>query len=227
MDGLGLGRRGGFARADRPHRFVGDDRAGECLGAGLLEDRGELGLDPVFGLARFALVQRLAHAQHRHQSGVLGCEELAGDHGVVLGVMLAALGMPDQAVAGADIDQHRGRHLAGVGALFVGAHVLGAELQATALEGLDQFADVGQRRHHYDIDAGRRQSCGDGGHQFGGEGPGAVQLPVSGDDLATHEMLQNDIDQYGWAQDSRWRTPTAAAGMLGGCAAFEHTIPTP
>src|SRR3546814_5380388 len=71
--------------------------------------------------------------------------------------------------------------------LLVAAHVLGAELEAALLlEILDQVAQVWQRRQHHDLDAGHRQARGHAAEQLRGEGTAAVQLPVTGNDPATH-----------------------------------------
>src|SRR5690606_39978401 len=64
--------------------------------------------------------------------------------------------------------------------------VLGAELDAAALEILDQLAQVRQRRQHHDLDAGHRQARGHAAEQLRGEGTAAVQLPVTGYDPAAH-----------------------------------------
>src|SRR5690606_20658952 len=76
--------------------------------------------------------------------------------------------------------------LAGVGALLVAAHVLRTETDAAALEILDQVAQVRQRRQHHDVDAGHRQARGHAFEQLRGEGTAAMQLPVTGNDPATH-----------------------------------------
>ncbi len=140
-----------------------------------------------FGLAGLALRQGLAHAQHRHQAGVARGHELARDQLAALVVVLAALGMPDQAVGGADVDQHRGGDLAGVGALLVGADVLRAEGDGPALEVLDQIAQVRQRRQHHHFDTRHGQGFCQFSDQSRGEIAAAVQLPVSGDDPAAHD----------------------------------------
>src|SRR3546814_2311971 len=54
------------------------------------------------------------------------------------------------------------------------------------LEILDQVAQVWQRRQHHDLDAGHRQARGHAAEQLRGEGTAAVQLPVTGNDPATH-----------------------------------------
>ena len=121
-----------------------------------------------------------------------GGQELARDQFAALGVVLATLGMPDQAVARADIDQHRGRDLAGVRALLVRADVLRTEGDVMVLEVLDEVAQVRQRRQDHHLDAGDGQACGDAVHQLGGEGTAAVQLPVSGYDPATHRRAPSN-----------------------------------
>src|SRR3546814_5497658 len=74
--------------------------------------------------------------------------------------------MADQAILRAHVGDHRRGDLAGVGALLVAAHVLGAELEAALLlEILDQVAQVWQRRQHHDLDAGHRQARGHAAEQ--------------------------------------------------------------
>src|SRR5690606_2346697 len=49
--------------ADRPNRFVRDDRRAECGGAGCIENRRDLALDDRPRLVRLALLERLADAE--------------------------------------------------------------------------------------------------------------------------------------------------------------------
>src|SRR3546814_12785522 len=94
--------------------------------------------------------------------------------------------MADQAILRAHVGDHRRGDLAGVGALLVAAHVLGAELEAALLlEILDQVAQVWQRRQHHDLDAGHRQARGHAPEQIRGAGTDAVPLPVTVHDTST------------------------------------------
>ena len=77
--------------------------------------------------AALALLERLADAQDRHQAVAQGRDELARDERVVFPVQGAPLGMADDDVAAADIGEHRGRDLAGMGAGFFRADVLRPE----------------------------------------------------------------------------------------------------
>ena len=104
-------------------------------------------------------------------------------------VVLAALGMADQAIAGPDLDQHGRADLAGIGTLLVAAYVLRAKGQAGLAEVLDQLTQVRQRRQDHHVHAVQRQPSGDQPQQFIGELTAAMQLPVSGDDLAAHERV--------------------------------------
>src|SRR3546814_12818430 len=67
----------------------------------------ELGLDAELGLAGLPVLQGLAQAQDRHQAAVAGRHELARDQFAAFGMVLAAFGMADQAVAGADRSEER------------------------------------------------------------------------------------------------------------------------
>ena len=179
---------GGAAGADRPDRFVGEDRVFERTDAGGGHDRAELLGDDDEGLAAVALFQRLADAQDRDQSVLLRARELFGDAEGVFVVQGAALGVADEGVRGADVADHRGGRLARVGALLVLAHVLGAEDQARVGVACDKFGQVDVRRQDGDVDRVERVRCagvGDRIDQFVREGARAVHLPVSGDELAT------------------------------------------
>ncbi len=180
---------GGTAGTDGPDRLVGDHGLGETGRADQLQHRRQLAGDDRFSLPGLALFQGLAHAQHRHQAGVLGGGELACDQLAAFMVVLATLGMADQAIAGPDLDQHGRADFAGVGALLVAAHVLCAKGQAGLAEVLDQLPQVGQRRQDHHVHPLQRQPGGHLPQQFIGELTAAMQLPVSGDDLAAHERV--------------------------------------
>src|SRR3546814_4680765 len=118
--------------------------------------------------------------------------------------------MADQAILRAHVGDHRRGDLAGVGALLVAAHVLGAELEAALLlEILDQVAQVWQRRQHHDLDAGHRQARGHAAEQLRGEGTAAVQLPVSGNDPATHRATPVRSEEHTSELQSLMRTSYA------------------
>src|SRR5688572_23662860 len=67
VHGLRLLGRGGLARADRPHRLVGDHRVDEGGHAGHVEHRIELARYHLLGEIALALIERLAHAQDRRE----------------------------------------------------------------------------------------------------------------------------------------------------------------
>ncbi|MNI64332.1 hypothetical protein D3C73_1197670 [compost metagenome] len=179
----------GTTGSDRPDRLVGDHGIGEALRPDKLQHRGQLAGDDRLGLPGLALLKGFTDAQHRHQAGMQGGSELARDQLTALVVVLAALGVADQAVAGTDLVQHGRAHLAGVGALLVAADVLCTKGQASPAEVFDQLTQVGHRRQDHHLHPALRQPGSDLPQQFGGELTATVQLPVSSDDLAAHERV--------------------------------------
>ncbi len=80
----------------------------------------------LFGAAGGALVELLADAQDRAQAVLDAAQQLAADERVVLALVAPALGVADDGPAGQP-GEHRRRDLAGVGAGWLGVHVLGAD----------------------------------------------------------------------------------------------------
>jgi len=96
------------AGADGPHRLVGDDRAREIGRRETGATGHQLAHDDLHGRVRLALLQRLAHAHDRREPG-----RERGDQALVHGLVglaeeLAALGVPDDDVRAAGLDEHRG-----------------------------------------------------------------------------------------------------------------------
>jgi hypothetical protein len=151
---LGVGGGGHLAGTDRPDRFVGDDDVGELVGG----DPGERGpglvhdvADVVAGLAD---LERFPDADDGPQPVSQGGDGLGGDGRVVLGVVLAAFGVSDDDPGAAELREHRGGDLAGVGAGLVGGDVLrpvGEQEFVAVDEGLDA-PDVGERRDDGHVD---------------------------------------------------------------------------
>ena len=111
---------------------------------------------------------------------------LAVDGRVVLAVDLAALRVPDEDVAAAELGEHGARHVAGVGTGVVRRQVLRAvhHLQPVAVDERLHAADVGERRQHRHLDPVvvlLRQREGELLHQGDGLEVVEVHLPVAGD----------------------------------------------
>ena len=151
MHFLGLLRRSRAARADRPDRFVRDDRPGQRLHPGHGQDGVELAGYDARGLVALALFEGFTHAEHRHQRLALGRHEFPRDQRVALAEQLATLRVADQHVAAADVLQHRGGHLAREGALRLRADRLGAERHAGILQQATGFHQVRERRAKQDF----------------------------------------------------------------------------
>ena len=106
---------------------------------------------------------------------------------VVLVVVLPALGVAEDHVAGAGIRQHGGGDVAGVGTGGGGVAVLPADGEGAPLgagrHGRQQRG--GRAEQHVDPGCGM---VGDQGIDLGKLGPGAVHLPVSRRQFASHAV---------------------------------------
>src|SRR4029450_12991464 len=125
---LGVFWHGYLARPDRPDRFVGDHDA-----AGLRRlDTGESPIEltkRVLDLtALAAYIEALPDAHDRGELVGLGRLDLGVHEGIVLMVVLPPLRVTDDDIAAAELGEHGGGHLAGVGAVLVLRHVLRAVL---------------------------------------------------------------------------------------------------
>ena len=93
----------------------------------------------------------------------------------------------------------RGRDLAGVGALGLGVHVLGADGDVRAGEGRPDGRQRHVGRADDADDAGHVGGVGDGAGQRAGVRWGGVHLPVGGDDDGSHGPI------IGRSPGSWWR----------------------
>ena len=183
---------GGLAGADGPHGLIGDDALAQLLG-GYAGQRGlHLQGDELHGDAQLPLLQRLTHADNGVQTGLQRGQYLLVDDEIRLAEILAALGVADDDVLHAQILQHIGGDLAGVGAGLLKEHVLCANGHAGILESLDGGGDVhGGDAHHYVAPLGLGQQ----GLQLLGEffrlAGGLVHLPVAGDNGLTVSAIHN------------------------------------
>src|SRR5262245_3193152 len=145
---------GGVATgADGPDRLVGDDREGRAGGAHAGERSADLAVDPLVGVSRFALLERLPHAHDRRHLVFEDGLELLVHVLVRLTDQLPALGVPDDDVRDVELRQHRRAHLARERALVLPVDVLGTEQDRDAirLEHRLHGAKRGERRAHHDL----------------------------------------------------------------------------
>ncbi|MOA07458.1 hypothetical protein D3C78_1271520 [compost metagenome] len=186
MHFLRLFGRSRAARANRPDGLIGNDQFGHAMSDRMHHGR-QLALDHGLRLAGFALLQRLAHADDgRDARGQRGLR-LGGDHGIGFAMVLAALGMPHQGVAHAEITQHARRSFAGIGAHRMLRHVLGRERDTAARgQGLDlRQVRRGHGHGHAAADIGqtgleRSDQCFVGSQA-------AIHFPVSDDEFFLHD----------------------------------------
>src|SRR5213594_760900 len=183
VDFLGLPRGRGASGADRPHRLVGDDAAGQLLGACAGERALHLPCDHRPGGLRLALRQRLADAhdrdEARREAGVQ-----AAVHGLVgLAEVLPALGVPDDDVGAAALAQHGDRDLARVGALRLPVDVLTGEADVRPRERRPHCFEGREGRRDHDLaPAHMADALGERARQRDRLGARTVHLPVAGDE---------------------------------------------
>ena len=184
---------GNLAGADGPHGLVGDDHARREVLAHAFEAGFELGLHNLEGLLALALGKGFANTEDRLELALEGGEHLLVDEGVGLLEIRAALAVAENDVVGEDRTKHADGDLAGVGAAGLGMHVLGAELDDGAVEGLADRLDRGEWRGDHDFDVGLFADFGDEFlHERNGVGGGLVHLPVAGDEFFSngHSVLK-------------------------------------
>jgi len=127
------------------------------------------------------------------QPSVQSAAELGRDQRVVF-ARGAALGVADQGVAAAHVDEVSRRDFAGVRALLVGAEVLGPELRDPA-QGLGEGRQRGKRRAHHQPQGGRgAHAPREGAGEVAGLAEGLVALPV-GDEQSPGEGRVGVLDQ--------------------------------
>ncbi len=179
------------AGADRPDRFVGDDRFLDLLVGETVQRTAELRCENRLDLAGIALFERLADAENRgHQSSVSGVQ-LAVDQGVGLAEELPAFAVSQHDETHEERAEHRGADLAGESACGLEVHVLRAQLHVLGrTEHLGHLGKRGERGQQDDVDA---QFALDLVEEVLDEGSGLgdrlVHLPVRRDDLLSHKRI--------------------------------------
>jgi len=187
---LHLLRAGGPPGTNRPARLVCHYQPAQHLVAEQLEYRLKLPCKRPLGLPGIALMQRLAHTQHRNQARSLRHKHFLRDQLIALTVVLAPLGMPNQHVAATNIRQHHRRHLAGKGTLLVAADILRTKTQAAVRVAGNQFREVRQRRKYRQISAVWPATSEQRIEQLDRELPISVQLPVGSNETLAHKPAQ-------------------------------------
>ena len=113
---------------------------------------------------------------------------LAVDLLVRLAHLTAALGVPEDHEAAAELDQHRRRDLTGVGAGRLVMTVLAAEHDGTEPQHLGHRRQRGERRAHDDLHAARAlEAFAERAGQDARLRQRAVHLPVADDERRAHQ----------------------------------------
>ena len=119
-------------------------------------------------------------------------QHLLIDSEVRLAEVLPPFGVADDDVLDAQILQHIGGHLAGVGAGLLIKYVLSAHGHPNVLEGLHGGGDIhGGHAHHHVAPLGAGQQALEFFGKFLGLGGGLVHLPVAGDDGLAISAIHN------------------------------------
>ncbi len=139
--------------------------------------------DELHGHAQLTLLQALAHADDGVQAGLQGGVDLLVDGEVGLVVVLTALRVADDDVLHAQLLEHLGGNLAGVGAVGLIVAVLSADGDAAVLEQTHSGGNVHVGHAENDLaPLGLAQLGLDVLGEGLGLGQGLVHLPVAGDD---------------------------------------------
>ena len=189
---------GGLAGADGPDGLIGDDALAQLLGG----DAGQGGLhlqgDELHGDAQLPLLQALAHADDGMQTRLQSGQNLLVDGEIRFAEILAALGVADDDVFDAQVLEHIGGNLAGVGAGLFIEHVLRAHGDAQVLEGLQGGGDIHEGdAHHHVAPLGAGHDGLNVVGKFLGIAGGHVHFPVAGDDgLAVSAIHSDSYSSY-------------------------------
>ena len=125
MDRNDVGAGGRAPRADGPDRLVGDDR-GRC-GGSTWQRAGKLPGYDCERLAPVALGLRFADADNGNQSGRMRRHRLGANQLVGFPMIRPTLGMAEDYIAAAEVGQHDGSDVAGMGSGTVGVTILPAK----------------------------------------------------------------------------------------------------
>ncbi|CAN3995747.1 Spore coat protein gerQ, partial [Dysosmobacter welbionis] len=174
-----------------------DDAAAQLVGGHAVQGALHLKGNPLVGDAGLPLLQALAHADDGVHAGIQHGVDLLVDGGIGLAEILPPLAVAHDDVLHAQVLQHVGGDLAGVGALLLKVHVLGAHGDPQVLERLGGGLNVAGR----DTDQGVAP-LGPGHDllQFLGEflrlSGGHVHFPVSGDNRFAISAIHGDLFSF-------------------------------
>src|SRR5690606_37666765 len=187
-----------LACTDGPHRLVGDDRPGGGRRVQVLERRPHLAGDHGFCLPRPPLLDALADADDGDEPSGRSRLRLAA-HLFIGFPHLPPFRVPEDHVTAAQVQQHRRRDLARVGAGRLPVHVLGAQRHRAAPQCAAQCGQGGEgRAHHHRHLARLALFTGGHGHPpcgqllkqlpavLGSFPRGFVHLPVGRDERRAH-----------------------------------------
>ena len=181
-------RRGGFSRADGPHRFISNDERYGLNSRDLTEGDIALALQHLFRESGFAFFQHLADTYDRLQPGSQRNLQFAIYRVVSLAKILPPLRVTDDHVGTAHGAQHGSGNLPSVCALFFPEHVLPANSNLCVTQGLHHRRQAYIRRAESDIIARvvfyKRKKCGD---ELTREIGSFAHLPVGGNQFSTHK----------------------------------------
>src|SRR5438309_964542 len=183
MGALGLGSGGRFARADGPNWFIGNDCLLHLRFGKPSQTAAHLGFKHFLGHLFLALGKAFTDANDWLERSLERGERLFGHDLIRLMIVLPALRMTHNDVAGGKFLQHAGRDFAGIRAETMLADVLRAEADVRVEHG---FGNLRQRSeggadynvHLLDVSEGAFQIA----DQVEGFGDGFVHLPIPGDD---------------------------------------------
>src|SRR5947207_2370147 len=203
VDLLRLSGRGGPASADCPHRLVGDDAGSDLLGTHVGDGRVDLPGNDGAGRLRLTLLERLADADDRDESGGQHAVDTPVDGLVGLTEELPPLGVADDDERAPRLAQHRDGDLARVGSLRLPVAVLCGELDARPVERLRHRVDGREGRCHHHLPPARATDVlGERAGERDRLAARSVHLPVAGDQWrATHRAFS--IGSLGSASSAR------------------------
>ena len=167
--------RRGPPRPDRPDRLIGNRAP---VRAHILGQRAfDLGGHHPLRFPRVTLLQRLADADDRLQSGAVQRFRLGGDQYIAFALVGAPLRMADDRETRARLDQHRRRQTAGIGAPIRRMDILRADRQRG--DALRRPRDQRRGHRHGNIDIGMHGGGGGDTIQLRQGGTIAVHLPIA------------------------------------------------
>src|SRR5215813_7947434 len=197
-------RRRVHAAANGPDRFVSNDHAGDGRGVQPREAGAQLAFDRRERQPLAPLLGGLADAQHRGQAERQRAGDFLVDQLIRLAHFPAALGMPHEHAAAAELDEHRRRDLARMGARAFMVAVLPTEPDGRALDDLRDSAERREWRAQNDIDALEAlEAVANAGGERPCFGQGADHLPVADDERRAHQAASVRAATPGSVRPSR------------------------